>query len=466
MPESPAFRTALQVIEGSPGLAPLITRLSESYVSWDEFMTLPTPRDMTARESWELLTAVFRAQGTAFPFGPDGIAYVGGADGATSPSDPHAAPNYWYHNTLETNSVGATLFGHCMRESGLFTRLTDARNAEITVRLQVDEIIASASLDGVTLPARSAHSVPHLQRAPRGASDRLVYNVLATVRDLPTYAGHPITPDLILHLHDRLLEKVELDKLSLGSPRSGLTRLAVPVTGSDTPSPAEASRRLSVLASYLEWALHSPAADPLVIALLIPEMFRSLLPLRNMNNQVGRVLLRLFSINAGMPVLGMLPLSQTKVHWLEGRYGEGPLAHPPTYFAAVHGDDDREITGTVTLAIRIAEEALEDLSEALRRQAERDEDLRSLVQRDPELNHRQRSILGRALRDPEAEFLIAYHRQTHNVVYATARADLLGLVDRGYLKMSERGRTFVFTPRPNLHEYIEATYASESPLLR
>lgn len=463
MPESPTFRTTLQVIEGSPGLAPLITRLSESYVSWDEFMTLPTPGGLTARESWELLTAIFRAQGTAMPFGPGGVAYASSTAPSEDGFDTHSAPNYWYHNTLETNSIGATLFGHCMRESGLFSRLTDARNAEITVRLQVDEIVASAALDGVTLPARSAHSVPHLQRPPRGASDRLVYNVLSTIRDLPAYVGTPITPELILHLHDRLLDKVELEKLSLGSARSGLTKLAIPVTGADTPSPAEASRRIGVLSSYLNWALESPAADPLVIALLIPEMFRSLLPLRNMNNQVGRVLLRLFAINAEMPVLGMLPLSQTKVHWLEGYYTEGPLAHPPSHFVAAHADDKREITGTVTLAIRIAEEALEDLSEALRRQAERDEDLRSLVQRDPELNHRQRSILGRALRDPEAEFLIAYHRQTHNVVYATARADLLGLVDRGYLKMNERGRTFVFTPRPNLHEYIEATYASEQP---
>lgn len=457
MPDSTSFRTALHVIEGSPGLAPLITRLTESYVSWSEFMLLPTPTGLTARESWELLTAIFRAQGTALPFGPKGV--LSHPDGKLGDSWGDA-DSYWYHNTLETMSIGATLFGHCMRDSALFHRLADSRNAEITVRYQVDEIIATAALDGITLPARSAQSVPHLQRAPRGASDRLVYNILASVRDLPAYQNQPFTAELIEHLFDRIVDRVEIDKLSLGSPRATGMGALVPIAPPAAPSSAEARRRLAALANYLNWSLSSQAADHLVIALLIPEMVRTLMPFKHMNNQVGRLLGRLYAINAEMPVLGMLPLSATKLQWADGAYTSGPLGHPSSYFAPTEGDRGPELTGTVTLALRLAEASLEDLSEALRRQAERDEELRALVQRDQELNHRQRSILGRALRDPEAEFLISYHKQTHNVVYATARADLLGLVDRGYLKMSERGRTFVFMPRPNLHEFIEVTYAS------
>ena len=102
--------------------------------------------------------------------------------------------------------------------------------------------------------------------------------------------------------------------------------------------------------------------------------------------------------------------------------------------------------------------ALQDLQWSLSELEKRDEELRALLQRDPEINHRQRSILGRALRNPSAEFRIAHHKNTHNVVYATARADLLQLVEKGMLVLEKNGRAMVFTPRPHLRQYIEEQY--------
>jgi len=46
------------------------------------------------------------------------------------------------------------------------------------------------------------------------------------------------------------------------------------------------------------------------------------------------------------------------------------------------------------------------------------------------------------------------HQTVHRVVYATARADLLGLVDLGFLRCSRQGRAFVFTPAPGLPQLI------------
>jgi len=124
---------------------------------------------------------------------------------------------------------------------------------------------------------------------------------------------------------------------------------------------------------------------------------------------------------------------------------------------------DRERQGTdltdyATLSLQLALIALVDLHWKLHQLEREDDELRSLLQRDPEINHRQRSILGRALKNPAAEFRIAYHKATHNVVYATARADLLELVDKGYLVMGKKGRAMVFTPREGLREFIESGY--------
>ena len=63
---------------------------------------------------------------------------------------------------------------------------------------------------------------------------------------------------------------------------------------------------------------------------------------------------------------------------------------------------------------------------------------------------------------PDREFLIREHQITHNVVYATSRADLVDLVERGYLRQEQRGRAFVFLPAPDLVEKLDKESAQES----
>ena len=79
-----------------------------------------------------------------------------------------------------------------------------------------------------------------------------------------------------------------------------------------------------------------------------------------------------------------------------------------------------------------------------------DERMLAALQNDPSLNHRQRSILSRAIQHPDADFSIGYHRINHNIAYATARADLLALVDKGYLVQQQRQKAFVFRAQRDL----------------
>lgn len=64
-------------------------------------------------------------------------------------------------------------------------------------------------------------------------------------------------------------------------------------------------------------------------------------------------------------------------------------------------------------------------------------------------------MLSRA-REPRTEFRIKQHQQAHKVVYQTARADLLDLVERGFLCQEIRGKAFVLVPCPALREKVEA----------
>lgn len=95
--------------------------------------------------------------------------------------------------------------------------------------------------------------------------------------------------------------------------------------------------------------------------------------------------------------------------------------------------------------------ALEELHRYILRRSEEvaaaERELHALTQ----FNLRQRALLTHALRHPRFSYTIEGHRRSHNVVYQTARNDLLTLETHGLLTGRKRGRAWSFTSAPDLH---------------
>ncbi len=71
------------------------------------------------------------------------------------------------------------------------------------------------------------------------------------------------------------------------------------------------------------------------------------------------------------------------------------------------------------------------------------------------LNQRQRDLIQHVLRHPREDYTIEYHRSQHDVVYETARSDLLDLMARGLMRKRKRGRRWVFAPEPDLERKLK-----------
>jgi Fic family protein len=70
------------------------------------------------------------------------------------------------------------------------------------------------------------------------------------------------------------------------------------------------------------------------------------------------------------------------------------------------------------------------------------------------LNHRQRALITHALRHPHQRYTIESHMNSHDVVYETARTDLLNLRDRELLTAVKIGREWSFTAIDNLEDRL------------
>jgi Fic family protein len=117
--------------------------------------------------------------------------------------------------------------------------------------------------------------------------------------------------------------------------------------------------------------------------------------------------------------------------------------------------DDNDLTYFILHQIEVIRRALDELHNYIETKATQlkaiERELRSMVL----FNHRQREIVSHALRHPHHQYTIEGHKRSHNIVYQTARTDLLSLKERGILDAWKVGKTWYFTPVSDLEAKLK-----------
>ncbi len=120
--------------------------------------------------------------------------------------------------------------------------------------------------------------------------------------------------------------------------------------------------------------------------------------------------------------------------------------------------DDNDLTYFVIAQLEVLSQAVANLEDYLQRKSTEIRRVERLLGGGTRINHRQRALLSKALRDPDATYTITEHQVSHGVVYQTARTDLLGLEERALLIRSRRGNAFSFTVPIDLSTRLQADY--------
>ena len=116
--------------------------------------------------------------------------------------------------------------------------------------------------------------------------------------------------------------------------------------------------------------------------------------------------------------------------------------------------DDNDLTYFLLHQLDIISRAIADLETWLDKKTRELRSVEASIETADGVNIRQQALLAHALRNPAAIYTIQSHRRSHNVAYATARSDLLQLVDKGFLQQAKRSRAMIFSPSPQLKELL------------
>ena len=135
--------------------------------------------------------------------------------------------------------------------------------------------------------------------------------------------------------------------------------------------------------------------------------------------------------------------------------------------AFLHSEsDENDLTYFLLYHADVVRRAIDDLyayiESRTRRLAEIQKELRGLTH----LNYRQRDLINHALCHPGQRYTIEYQKNTHQVVYETARSDMMDLADRGLLRKRKVGKAWVFTPPADLERNLRQMGQDDVPSSR
>lgn len=312
----------------------------------------------------------------------------------------------------------------------------------------IEESITSSQLEGASTTRRVAEDMLRQGRRPRDLSERMIFNNYQAMRHIRAVQKEPLTPALILDLHRRLAldtldDPADAGRLRQGDdihvvdPRDGQL-LHVPPAAADLPTRLEA---LCAFANAGEEA--QPYVHPVVRAILLHFMLGYDHPFTDGNGRCARALFYWAMARQGYWLVEYLSISKV-LRQAPGQYARAYL-HTET--------DGNDATYFLLHQLEVIRQAVTNLGRYLKEKTRETLATARLLEKAAlreRCNHRQIALLTHAVKHPDALYTVESHRNSHNISYATARADLLSLSELGLLRSAMQGKRFVFTVPENL----------------
>lgn len=322
-------------------------------------------------------------------------------------------------------------------------------------RSLIEEAMTSSQLEGASTTRRIAKEMLATGRAPRDRSEQMIFNNYETMQSLGDLRDRPLTPAMVLEIHRRLMRDALDDPDEAGRLRTAADNIIVQDRGDPTivlhepPAALELPARLQALCDFANDHNDGDFLHPIVRAIAIHFQIGYDHPFCDGNGRTARALYYWSMLRSG--------------YWLSEYVSISSVLKraPGKYITAyLHTESDGADLGYfVAHQLDVIIQAVNGLRAYLarkgreRRQAETL--LRPASRLGARLNHRQRALLLDAVRQPDNVYTIAGHQAAQRVTYATARADLLGLVKLKLFGKRKQGKAFVFRAVPDLAQRLE-----------
>jgi Fic family protein len=398
------------------------------YRHWDEIIYLTPPEGLTHEEWW---TGVKLSRGPLLKKLP--FVDTNGQVFTLGMPDPALAMTH----VIDRDASG---------QIEISEEVTNPATRErYVVNSLIEEAITSSQLEGAATTGKVAKEMIRSGRKPRDKSERMIVNDYRAMQFIRQVKGRKLSPEMIFELHRLVTDETLEAPDAAGRLRRKDEAVAVfdPRDNTLLHDPPDADllpARLVALCDFANGRTPNYFIHPVARAIVLHFWLGYDHPFVDGNGRTARAVFYWSMLHQGYWLAEYLSISSI--------LKKGPAKYMRAYVYTE--TDEADVTYFLLFQLKVIIRAITELQGYLERKMTEFRQTSALLRRSDRFNHRQIALLGHALRHPSAHYTIQSHKTSHNVVYQTARADLLDLARAGLLDLRKVRRVFYFVPHDDL----------------
>jgi Fic family protein len=306
------------------------------------------------------------------------------------------------------------------------------------IRSLMEEAITSSQLEGAATTREAAKEMIRTGRLPRDTDEQMIYNNYVTMQRITKLKNESLTPEMVFEIHKLVTEKTLPDPTAAGRFRRPDEKRFVGNDDGDVfhdPPPAEELKeRLKAMCDFANEKTPDFFIHPVVRAIILHFWLAYDHPFWDGNGRTARALFYWAMLHNGYWLFEFISIS-TILRKAPIKYGRSFL-YTET--------DENDLTYFIVAQTRVMQQAIEELHAYIDRKSLEMRELESQIRALDLFNHRQVDLIRHALKHPYGHYAIESHRSSHNIVYQTARTDLLDLESRGVIEKKMIGKKMMF----------------------
>lgn len=436
-PQSPPKLEAIwQKIKANPeqitGFVDMISSpVVDKYLHWDK-LRYHTPPEGFSNEQWWL--AIKKQRQSMFKQLPL--------------SDKHQKPFQYLTNDFITEGLhridqSVTTFNQMPEQ----IQNTETKN-RYYVNSLIQEAFTSSQLEGATATRIVAKEMIRTGRLPCDKSEQMILNNFSAMKRINTLKDEPLSKELVFDIHQIVTEKTLDDSSAAGRFRNATEKVRVIDMYNEVfhdPLPADQlEERMAAMCDFANGKTPRYFIHPVIRAVILHFWLAYDHPFVDGNGRTARALFYWLMLRGRYWLFKFISISQIIV--------KAPAKYARTFLYTE--TDDNDLTYFIHYHLDIILQAIKALYEYIERKTKRLQAIENQLRGIIVLNHRQRALMSHTLRHLRHRYTIKSHQISHNIVYQTARTDLLDLEKRGLLESQKIGKTWYFTPVSNLEEKL------------
>lgn len=332
--------------------------------------------------------------------------------------------------------------------SGMIEGYDSALNADNRDRYFIhslmEESITSSQLEGASTTRKVAKDMLRSGRKPRDKSEKMIVNNFNTMRRILELKDRPLKPEIVHEIHRMVSQGTLDDPDAEGRLRNTDENIAVYNQYNEIlhepPHAKELPERMRQMCDFANAITPAEFIHPVLRAIMLHFWLAYDHPYVDGNGRTARALFYWSMLRNGFWLFEFVSISHI--------INKSPVRYGMSYLYTE--TDDNDLTYFLLFNLDVIRKSIESLHRYIDRKSQQIHTLENELRGMRGLNYRQQALISHALRHPNHVYDIESHRKSHNVVYQTARSDLLEMESAGLLRSHRRGKKIFFTPVENL----------------